>query len=214
MSMRSESATDSPIEGRRTRRRRAFSLNGLAIQLSAFALSFTLVALLVVSSSRAAFVDQNENTLNQLTGGEVELSDNDSGTALFTSEDGLAPGETVQRCIRVTYQGNVDPVPVKLYAASTSGALAPYLDLAIEIGPDSGSAFGSCAGFAPTGTVYSGTLAGFGSSATDFASGRTTWDPAGPDETRTFRFSLTLGTDPAASGASASFGFTWEARAT
>lgn len=202
-----------PTKPGRKRRRRAFSLNGLAIQLSAFALSFTLVALLVVSSSRSAFVDQNENTLNQVTGGEVDLTDNDSDTALFTSDEGLAPGQTVERCIRVTYAGNVDPVPVKLYAASTSGALAPYLDLSIQIGPDSGGAFGSCAGFSPTGTVYSGTLAGFGSSATDFGSGRTTWDPAGPDETRTFRFSLTLGTDPAASGASASFGFTWEARA-
>ena len=42
------------------RRRRRFSLNGLAIQLSAFALSFTLVALLVVSGSQAAFVEENE----------------------------------------------------------------------------------------------------------------------------------------------------------
>jgi hypothetical protein len=43
------------------RRRRHFSLNGLVIQVSAFALSFTLVALLVVGSSRAAFVEENES---------------------------------------------------------------------------------------------------------------------------------------------------------
>lgn len=42
------------------RPRRRFSLNALAIQLSAFALSFTLVALLVVSGSQAAFVEENE----------------------------------------------------------------------------------------------------------------------------------------------------------
>lgn len=42
------------------KRRRRFSLNALAIQLSAFALSFTLVALLVVSGSQAAFVEENE----------------------------------------------------------------------------------------------------------------------------------------------------------
>ena len=46
--------------GPRRRRRRAFSLNGLAIQVSAFALSFMLVALLVVGSSKAAFVEENE----------------------------------------------------------------------------------------------------------------------------------------------------------
>ncbi|TFV72929.1 hypothetical protein E4P39_15675 [Blastococcus sp. CT_GayMR19] len=41
-------------------KRLRFSLNGLAIQLSAFALSFTLVALLVVSGSQAAFVEESE----------------------------------------------------------------------------------------------------------------------------------------------------------
>ena len=47
--------------GRSVKRRRfRFSLNGLAIQLSAFALSFTLVALLVVSGSQAAFVEESE----------------------------------------------------------------------------------------------------------------------------------------------------------
>ena len=42
------------------RKRFKFSLNGLAIQLSAFALSFTLVALLVVSGSHHAFVEEND----------------------------------------------------------------------------------------------------------------------------------------------------------
>ena len=42
------------------RKRFRFSLNGLAIQLSAFALSFTLVALLVVTGSKAAFVEESE----------------------------------------------------------------------------------------------------------------------------------------------------------
>jgi len=49
-----------PVPRARRRRRRLFSLNGLAIQLAAFALSFTLVALLVVSGSKAAFVEPSE----------------------------------------------------------------------------------------------------------------------------------------------------------
>ena len=51
------------IRGRRSgrgRRRFRFSLNGLAIQLSGLALSFTLVALLVVTGSQAAFVEPSE----------------------------------------------------------------------------------------------------------------------------------------------------------
>ena len=51
---------------RPARRRRRLSLNGLAIQVSGFALSFTLVALLVVGSSRAAFVEQNETVTERV----------------------------------------------------------------------------------------------------------------------------------------------------
>lgn len=46
------------------RRRFRFSLNGLAIQLSGLALSFTLVALLVVTGSQAAFVEPSEAVEN------------------------------------------------------------------------------------------------------------------------------------------------------
>lgn len=57
------------------RRRRAFSLNGLAIQLSAFALSFTLVALLVVSGSQAAFVEENQIVTDHVPLGLPEQED-------------------------------------------------------------------------------------------------------------------------------------------
>ena len=49
---------------------RAFSLNGLAIQVSAFALSFMLVALFVVGSSRAAFVEPNETVTERVPVGQ------------------------------------------------------------------------------------------------------------------------------------------------
>jgi hypothetical protein len=62
----------------RRRRRRAFSLNGLAIQLSAFALSFTLVALLVVTGSQAAFVEENEIVTNHVPLG-LPAEDGDEG---------------------------------------------------------------------------------------------------------------------------------------
>jgi hypothetical protein len=198
---------------RRRRRRFRFSLNGLAIQLSAFALSFTLVALLVVSSSHAAFVDQSQNVLNHVTSTDIDLTDDAGGTAMFPDEQGLSPGTPVDRCIRVTYEGNVDPAPVVLYAAGSSGALAPYLQLTVDVGAATGAAFGSCTGFAADRVLYTGTLAGFASAHPDFASGVPTWDPAGTGEARTFRFELSVVDDPAASGVSATFGFTWEARA-
>jgi hypothetical protein len=62
------------------RRRRRFSLNGLAIQLSAFALSFTLVALLVVTGSQAAFVEENESVTNYVPIGAPHRDDDGDPT--------------------------------------------------------------------------------------------------------------------------------------
>jgi hypothetical protein len=258
--------TPAPPSGRRKRRRRfRFSLNGLAIQLSAFALSSTLVALLVVSGSQAAFVEQNETVTEYAQNGaptptesgtrrsagrtpaapapapepvvsespapeevtpvpvpvpavpdvpatEIALTDSAAGTAMFGNET-LSPGVTVERCIAVAYTGNADPEPVKLYAAASSGDLAPYLDLAVHIGEDGTGASGTCAGFSSSGPLYEGTLAGFAATYSSAATGRTTWTPSGAEDTRVFRFSLSVQDAPAAAGKSASFGFSWRTEA-
>lgn len=244
------------------RRRRHFSLNGLAIQISAFALSFTLVALLVVGSSRAAFVEENENVTGRVAAetpdasppvvparvplprkaepeptpeptpeplpdalpepdpvlpAEVALTDDAAGTAMFggggASSGVLAPGLPEQRCIRVTFDGAVGAGPVVLYAAEAQGALTPYLDLVVELGQGDGGSFGDCAGFVPTGTVFSGTLETFGAGHSAYETGLVTWTPGASGEARSFRFTLTVRDDPAAEGLSAGFGFSWEARA-
>ncbi len=261
-----------PPSTKRRRRRFRFSLNGLAIQLSAFALSSTLVALLVVSGSQAAFVEQNESVAEYVPIGtptptegsrrpggrtpaappaptpepavsesppaeeetpepevpkpevpkpeqpvpeppdvpatEIALTDSAAGTAMFGNET-LSPGVTVQRCIAVTYSGNAEPEPVRLFAAATSGDLAPYLDLAVHIGQAGTGASGDCAEFAPSETLFEGTLAGFAATHSSSATGRQTWRPTATEETRTFRFSLSLRDDPAGAGKSATFGFSW-----
>ena len=262
--------TSAPRAGKRRRFR--FSLNALAIQLSAFALSFTLVAVLVVSGSQAAFVEENESVTEYVPvatapptedGGtgrprvrtprpttpatptpvpseepepseeaaeptdepepteepvpseepeapvtEIALSDSDAGTAMFGNLT-LAPGVTVDRCIEVTYEGNVGGDRVLLYAASVSGPLAPYLDLTIQMGADTAGSFGSCAGFSAPTTLYSGTLADFAADHGSYAAGRSTWNPAEGRESRSFRFSLSVRDVPAAAGKTAAFGFSW-----
>lgn len=247
---------------RRRPGRRRFSLNGLAIQLSAFALSFTLVALLVVTGSQAAFVEPNESVLEYVPIGAaaptdggtrrpaarpttaaaetpapevpvtapdpdpepepepteepaevVELTDSDEGTAMFAGGTPLAPGTDREKCIEVTYTGNDDVGPVLLYAASTSGDLAPYLDLTVDVGRAADGTFGGCSGFTPSGTVYDGTLAAFAAAHHDYSSGRTTWEPSGTAERRTFRFRVAVQDVAAAAGRSATFGFTWRTEA-
>lgn len=197
------------VAARRGRR----SLPGLAVQLSAMALTFVLIALLVVTSSRAAFVAQNDNVTNQVTAAAVDLADNDSTTAMFANVVDLVPGTDVDRCIDVTYTGSVDPTAVRLYApALPTGALGQYLNLTIDIGNDTAAPFRDCTGFTSTATLYTGTLAAFATAQTDYLTGLATWDPtAGPD-TRTFRFRLSVQDVPAAEGQNATFGFSWETR--
>lgn len=199
------------------RRRRERSLNSRVLQLSAFALSFILVAGLVVTSSRAAFVAQNANTMNQVTAAAVDLTDNDSGSAMFVNVTGLIPGTSLSRCIDVTYTGTVDPLPVKIYATGVpTGTLAPYLDLAVDVAADNADAFGTCTNFGAVGgstNVYTGTLGTFATAHPDYANGRSsTWDPNGTGQTRVFRFTLSVQDNAAAEGLTTTFGFSWETR--
>ncbi len=131
---------------------------------------------------------------------------------MFADGVPLAPGVAEERCIEVTYAGDVDPRPVMLYAAATDGPLAPYLDLTIDVGTADVGVFGSCSGFVSESTVYSGTLAGFVAAHPGYATGAPTWDPAGSGESRHFRFTVAVQDDPAAAGLSAVFGFSWETR--
>ncbi len=199
--------------GVQVHRRRGRSRNSLAIQLSAFALTFILIALLVVTSSRAAFVAQNDNSTNQVSSAAIALSDNDATTAMFNNVTNMIPGTTYERCIDVTYTGTVDPTAVMLYATGTpTGTLAPYLDLTVQVGADTPAAFRDCTGFVSSGTLYSGTLDTFASTRTSHANGLSTWDPIGSPETRTFRFVLTVQDTTAAAAKNTTFGFSWETR--
>ena len=194
-------------------RRGGRSLNGLALQLAAVALSFILIALLVVTSSRQAFVAQNDNVSNQVTAAAVDLTDNDSSTAMFANVTGLMPGTNVDRCIDVTYTGSVDPTAVLLYInAAPTGTLGPYLNLTIDIGADTADPYRTCTGFSSSSTLYTGTLADFATNRGSYATGLSTWDPVGSPETRTFRFRLSVQNDPAAEGLTSTFGFSWETR--
>ena len=196
------------------RRRYGRSTNARLVQFGVAALSFIAVALLVTTSSRAAFVAQNDNVGNQVSSAAIDLTDNDDTNAMF-SVGNLVPGVNEVRCIQVTYAGNVNPTAVRLYRAGVpTGDLAPYLNLTVEVGPAIGAGFSGCTGFSPTATEYTGTLGGFATTRTGYADAAalTTWDPAVTGETRTFRFTVSVQDLAAAEGKSTTFGFSWETR--
>lgn len=173
-------------------------------------LSLTFVSLLVVRTSRSAFMDTTENLPNQWTSGSVVLVDDDLASAMFSANN-MVPG-SLTNCIEVTYQGSLN-ANVVLYGALTAGdGLDAFLGLTVERG--TGGSFGDCTGFSLVETVYTGTLSGFMTDHTGFGDGAGTWAPTGgaPDDNMTYRFTVTLPDDNAAQGKTSTATFTWEAQ--
>lgn len=185
------------------RNHRAWLYRGLAVLAS---LGF--VSILVVTSSRAAFVDTTDNATNTFAAGDVVLDDDDAGGVAFNVAN-MAPGDSRTRCIAVTYTGSLT-ADVHLYGTVGGMGLADYLDVDVAIG--TGGSFASCTGFSATSTLFTGTLADFGSTHTDYASGLGGLNGATDPTSRTYRITVTLQDDNAAQARSATAGFTWEAQ--
>lgn len=163
-------------------------------------------------TTNAAFTATTSNAGNSWTTGSVDLTDDDAGAALFTAS-GLTPGSTGSRCLTVTYTGTV-ATAVEVYASASTDpdAIAQYLDITIQEG--SGGGFGSCTGFVPSSTIFTGTLNTFVTTHTGYASGVGAWAPSG-NGSRVYRISYTLnaGTPNSAEGGTATATFQWEAQA-
>jgi hypothetical protein len=171
-----------------------------------------VVTFLVVGASRAAFTASTDNPSNQATAAAIDLADNDVGVAMFNAVTDLIPGSPIERCIDVTYTGSIDPTAVQLYrSAAATGSLAGYLDLTVEIGDDTTDAYGDCTNFAPSSTLFTGTVASFSSTHQAYGTGIASWDPSATG-TKTFRFTIEVQDDNAAQGLSTTFGFAWETR--
>jgi hypothetical protein len=166
---------------------------------------------MVWKASEAAFTDTTANGSNSWTAGTVDLS-NETASVMFNVGT-LKPGSTGDKCMVVTYNGNL-AASVKLYASAYGGTLAPYVNLTVEMG--TGGNYASCTGFSVASTPYTGTLSNFGSTKNSFANGVGSWSPTGSGQTKVYHFTYTLdaATPDAQQGASATATFTWEAQNT
>jgi hypothetical protein len=166
------------------------------------------VSISIMQYSRAAFTATTANTSNSWATGSVVLSDDDAGSAMFNSSN-MSAGQSVVKCIAVTYSGTLTSgVNVKMYGTS-SGALASYLNLTIEQG--TGGGYGSCAGFSGS-QIYSGTASGFSATYTSFGTGLTGFSPTTNPETHTYRLTITVQNDNNAQSKTAAADYTWEAQ--
>ncbi|HEY8301850.1 MAG TPA: hypothetical protein VIG48_08120 [Jatrophihabitans sp.] len=174
---------------------------------------------LVWHASYSAFSATTTNPTDNWAAGSVALTDDDSGSALFTVAN-MKPGATGTKCIVVTSNASLAST-VKLYATAGSFAqtktLADNISLTVTQGASTGA---NCAGFAAdTGATNTttGSLTAFSTSFTAFSSGFGTWAPAaGNGVQKTYQITYTLnnaGTQAATDamqGGTAQIGFTWE----
>lgn len=175
---------------------------------------------LVWQSSYAAFSTTTVNPTNDFTAGSVVLGDDDSDTAMFTATL-LKPTNTGTKCITVTSTGTLAST-VKLYStsyttstdtASPFAAFGTHIDLVIDEG--TGGSFSSCTGFGSSTNLFTGTLASFASTKTNFSNGVSTWAPAGsgsPSKTYRIQYTLNASTPNGAQSGTTGIGFTWEAQ--
>lgn len=186
---------------------------------------FLVSGVLVWQSSYAAFSDSTTNPGNSWTAGQVDLSDNKNGTALFAVTS-MVPGTTGSKCIVVTYSGDV-ATAVRMYGAYTDAdansvpdatGLASYVELAVQEGSGSQE---DCSDFSPTSTLY-GTQPAFDATKTanhfvtnvgSYATGVSSWAPSST-ASRTYKISYQLKDNDLAQGQSLKLDFVWEARST
>jgi len=163
-----------------------------------------VVSALVFGTSRAAFSATTTNPNNSWDSGTVTLTDDQSGSALFTSTD-MVPGDEANNCIEVTYGGSsFDLTAVRLYATVTDAGLADDFDVVID-------EVNNCSTKSSPQNIFTGTLVTMPAT---YALGDTGFTPSSGDEIRGYDITVTLGTDTANTeqnkGADADF--TWEVR--
>lgn len=166
----------------------------------------------------AAFTATTENTGNNIGAGTVALSDNDGGVGGFPlyNDANRGPGEAVEGCITVSYTGSLNADLMLYRIADPSVTNLEDFQLTIERGSGLSNAMPDCTGFAPAGSVFSGTMDQLGDS---YATGAIASEVGGVSENTDidYRFRVSPVDDPTPNAhqtpiVTGAHGFRWEAR--
>jgi hypothetical protein len=173
-----------------------------------------------VGGSYAAFSRTTGDASNQFNAGSVSVTDGHAAVTPITITN-LRPGTTISNCLPVTYGGSLSS-SVRQYA-TTSGSLAPYIQLTVTRGTGLSAAWSACTGFSAdatnyigqgAGVVYSGALSSFpttfaGATVDPTAGSPESWTNA---ETHAYKYDVSITNTAAAQGLSGSMTITWEAQ--
>lgn len=186
-------------------------------------LTTVIVGLLIAAVGAAVYstyTSVTSNDGNTFEAGEIALSDNDSGNALFTIQ-GFVPGDSFVRCIQVDYTSTAGvQSQVRLHGVTGGNGLDQYLDLRIRRGTlPPGTPGGDCTGFTADATDYNGDGSGVIFDGTlrlfpdDWTGGTDDPDPTWDNgEGAVYEITLTVQNDNSAQGLSATQDFAFEAR--
>jgi hypothetical protein len=122
----------------------------------------TMVGVVGVVGTQAALSDTTDNSGNEFNAGEIDITDNDGGASFMYQVENALPGDTVSRCIQVSYTStpNLDST-VELYMATPIGTVGSYVDMTVEVGTQTSPVFPDCTDFAADENIYTGTLSAF-----------------------------------------------------
>ncbi len=183
-------------------------------------LSVVVVAAVVaaVGASWSAFFSTTGSPGNTFSAGTVNIGDNDASSSMYSLSN-QKPGDSVTKCIKVTYTGSL-AAAVRLYASAV-GPVGDYVSLTITPGTGNPT-FPDCDGFTPDSTpIFNGTLRGFASTYSSFDTGLE--DAPGTssgwvtNDAVVYQFTLALQDNNLANGGATPLStgvhsFTWEAR--
>lgn len=189
------------------------------VKVALSALLVGVLGSLIALGAYGLFTATTQNAGNEIASGSVELTDNDSGSALYNIGN-VRPGDAVSRCIKTTYTGSL-PATVRIYSPSTPGPLAQYIDVTLTQGAQATATFPSCTGFTPdaAGLLFAGTLQSFEQTRNGYQTGIAS-SPAGKSawttgEAIVYRFTAALqaaAPDASQGWSSGVHAFVWEGR--
>jgi hypothetical protein len=194
-------------------------LRGNARKVAASLVVLGILGAVIGLGAFSAFTATTSNSGNSITSGTVKVDQHAGATTLY-SVTNQKPGDATSGCVRVTYSGSL-AATVHLYTTSsvTNGSL---YNLKVERGSGLTSPDGTmhCTGFTASSTAYNGTLGGFTTTYTDFATGLAgkASDAAWANtDAVDYKFTITQNDDTTANAhtsatSSGAHTFVWEAR--
>ena len=167
---------------------------------------------LTTASARIAATTSNDSSLILAASVDLVVSNGDgaSSAGLLIDADGLYPGLLIERCVEVTYWGDLPDVPVRMFGTPSGGTgLETYVLTTVERGSASSS---ECADFVATDALFDGTLLELWGQHGSFEQGLRLIDRADNGTQTWVRIAVEVADDNRAQSLTTAFWLTLEAR--